>query len=661
MVLGNNNPTQVFKRLLAVSAGFCLADMTLLLWGAPGLLKPSNLSGTFSLLITDILLYAFYFLLLTGLYLFLWFGSFALRLKLSKNKLALIAIIGLPVYLHLLDKLILKMLGIYINPADPFFYVPVLISMAGLWVFLVLVKFISSKTQLKVRVLRSAFRWPGLTGTAFISFIIWALVWGPNINVLSVYDSDQQRAPEKELTVKQVKPDNSAPNFIVVKIEAFRRDDFTQQNVPFLWELAQENIQFSNYITVASATRPSVTSFFTSLYPAQHGCYNLAIGAGKDKATVKVSDSINCLPKILQAGGYQTDMFTSNTLATDPVFGFENVYRRFSSVEPYHFQIPAPESFVGYSFLRKRLNMFRIFNIVSFSPEHSPSYFDASRLNISVFESLRQDISKPRMMYIHYMEPHMPYYHHPYKSVQVNRYSSALKNEIRKAYREELTAIDSGIADLFAELKTNGLLDNSWVLITSDHGEEFLDHNKWGHGKSVFPEVIGVPAILVAPASRYEPMVIDSVVENIDIMPTFAEIAGVEIDEYWEGESLLPLIDKTGQGTDLALAQFDDTKRLWSTAILGQWQVIFREPSGAETMDPAERELQRKVLLFNLEVDPLAQNNLFESEPDKATEMIYLLEDELERLEGSAPMFRGDEQSIDPEQMEQLRALGYVN
>jgi hypothetical protein len=78
-------------------------------------------------------------------------------------------------------------------------------------------------------------------------------------------------------------------------------------------------------------------------------------------------------------------------------------------------------------------------------------------------------------------------------------------------------------------------------------------------------------------------------------------------------------------------------------------------------MDPAERELQRKVLLFNLEVDPLAQNNLFESESEKATEMIYLLEDELERLEGSAPMFRGDEQSIDPEQMEQLRALGYVN
>ncbi|MBT4291921.1 sulfatase, partial [bacterium] len=531
----------------------------------------------------------------------------------------------------------------------------------GLWVFLVLAKFISSKTQIKVRALNRAFRWPGLTGTSFISFLIWALVWGPNINVLSVFDSDQQRAPEKELTVEQGEPNDSAPNFIVLKIEAFRRDDFTQQNVPFLWKLAQENIQFSNYNTVASATRPSVTSFFTSLYPAQHGCYNLAISTGKDKATVKVSDSINCLPKILQAGGYQTDMFTSNTLATDPVFGFENVYRRFSSVEPYHFQIPAPESFVGYSFLRKRLNLLRIFNVVSFSPEHSPSYFDASRLNISVFESLRQDTGKPRMMYIHYMEPHMPYYHHPYKPVQVNRYSSALKDEIRKAYREELTAIDSGIEDLFAELNTNGLLENSWILITSDHGEEFLDHHKWGHGKSVFPEVLGVPAILVAPTSRYEPMVIDSVVENIDIMPTFAEIAGVEFDEYWEGESLLPLIEKTGQGTDLALAQFDDTKRLWSTAILGHWQIIFREPSGAETMDPAERELQRKVLLFNLEVDPLAQNNLFESESEKATEMIYLLEDELERLEGSAPMFRGDEQSIDPEQMEQLRALGYVN
>lgn len=661
MSLENKTANQVFKRLFAVTFGFFLADMILLLSRATGLLKPANLSGTFNLLGTAALVYAFYFVMLVGYYFFFKLGNFTLRLKLSNNKLAVFTIVTLPVYLHLLDKLLFAMLGYYINPADPFFYVPVSISMAGLWVSLVLVKFISSKTQFKVRALNSAFRWPGLTGTAFISFVIWALVWGPDINVLSVYDSDQQRAPEKELTVEQSKPNDSAPNFIVLKIEAFRRDDFTQQNVPFLWELAQDNIQFSNYNTVASATRPSVTSFFTSLYPAQHGCYNLAIGAGKDKATIKVSDSINCLPKILQATGYQTDMFTSNTLATDPVFGFKNVYRRFSSVEPYHFQIPAPESFVGYSFLRKRLNLLRIFNIVSFSPEHSPSYFDASRLNVSVFESLRKDIDKPRMMYIHYMEPHMPYYHHPYKPVQVNRYSSALKDEIRKTYREELTAIDSGIADLFAELKTNGLLENSWVLITSDHGEEFLDHHKWGHGKSVFPEVLGVPAILVAPASKYEPMVIDSVVENIDIMPTFAEIAGIPVDEYWEGESLLPLIEKTGQGTNLALAQFDDTKRLWSTLIKGNWQVIFKEPSGAENMDLAERETQRKIMLFNLAIDPLAQNNLYDSQQAIATEMTYLLEDELERLEGSAPMFRGDEQSIDPEQMEQLRALGYVN
>jgi arylsulfatase A-like enzyme len=658
MALGKKSQTQVFRRLLAVSLGFCIADMILLLFGAPGLLK--NFSGTFNLLGTDVLLYAFYFLMMLGFYFFLLLGNFALRLKLSKNKLAVTTIIGLPFYLHFLDKLILEMLGIYINPANPFFYVPVLISAAGLWVSLVLVRLISNKTQIKIRLLDNAFRWPGLIGVSFLAFVIWSITWGPNINVLSVYDSEQQRAPEKEFVVNETEI-NSGPNFIVVKIEAFRHDDFTQQNVPFLWELAQNNIQFNNYYTVASATRPSVTSFFTSLYPAQHGCYNLAIGAGEDKATVKVSDSINCLPKMLQARGYQTEMFTSNTLSTDPVFGFEKVLRRFSSVDPYKFQIPAPESFVGYSFLRKRLNMFRIFNVIAFSPEHSPSYFDASRLNVSVFESLKQKTDKPRMMYLHYMEPHTPYYHHPYQPVQINKYSAALKSEIRATYREELTAIDSAIENLFAELSSNGLLENSWIMVTADHGEEFLEHNQWGHGKSVFPEVLKVPAILVAPTAHRKSMVIDSVVENIDIMPTFAEIAGVEIDEYWEGESLLPLINETATGTNLALAQFDDSKRLWSTLIKGSWQIIFKEPSGAAEMNPAERETERKILLFNLTVDPLAQNNLFESRQAIATEMTYMLEDELERLEGSAPLFRGDEQSIDPEQMEQLRALGYVN
>ena len=656
---------QVLPRLFAVVLGFFLADTILLFFNAPGLLSPANWGGALNLLGTGVLLYAVYFLILLGFLAMLTAGNFIFRLKFDLPSLAVLTVILTPLYFDIQDRLLLSILGIYINPSNPYFYVPILIALALLLILLVLIRLVLSRSQLDPTSLSRAFRWPGLTGTAFVVFMAYALVWGPRMNVLSVFDADQQRAPEKEYDVeKSGHAADAAPNFIVVKIEAFRRDEFTRENVPFLWQLARDNTWFSNYHVVASATRPSVTSFFTSLYPAQHGCYNLAVGETGEtaQATVKVAETINCLPRILLENGYRTEMYTSNTLATDPVFGFEKVLRRFSSVAPYEFKLPTPQSFVGFSYLRKRLSMFRIFNIIAFSPEHSPSYFDAPRLNTAIEQSLQQAADGPVMMYIHYMEPHMPYYHHPYVPVQINRYSSANKDEVRSTYRGELTAIDGSIAELFGFFDEYGLLGNSWVLITADHGEEFLDHNMWGHGKSVYPEVLGVPAILVAPVPQRRSQVVDSVVESIDIMPTFADIAGIPADEYWEGESLLPLIsDADTTGTDLALAQFDDKKRLWSSAISGDWQVIFREPSGAEELDRSDRQAKRKVMLFYLATDPLAQNDLSETDPDKTAEMTYLLEDELERLEISAPLFRGEEQKIDPEQMKQLRALGYVN
>ena len=656
---------QAVLRLCAVALGFLLADMALLFFRAPGLLSSANWAGSANLLGTGVMLYAVYFLMMLGFYLLLAVASFAFRLKFDMKTLAILTIVLTPLYLHVQHRILTAVLGIYINPADPFFYVPVLISLAVLLAVLVVVRLLLSRLQRGLAALDKAFRWPGLIGTAFGIFVVYALIWGPRINVLSVFDDEQQRAPEAEHFVETGgEAADGAPNLIVVMIEAFRRDEFNRQNVPFLWQLAQNNTWFSNYHVVASATRPSVTSFFTSLYPAQHGCYNLAVGKSSkgEQTTVKVADTINCLPRMLQENGYRTEMFTSNTLATDPVFGFEKVLRRFSSVAPYEFKIPAPESFVGYSFLRSRLSLFRIFNIIAFSPEHSPSYFDASRLNTAIRRSLEQPNDGPVMMYIHYMEPHMPYYHHPYVPVQIIRYAAALKGDVQSAYREELSAIDRAIAELFELFDEKGLLENSWILVTADHGEEFLDHGKWGHGKSVYTEVLGVPAILVEPAAKRKPQVIDSVVESIDIMPTFAEIAGLAADEYWEGESLLPLVSgEVTTGTDLALAQFEDKKHLWSAAISGDWQIILREPHGAEELARADRLADRKVMLFNLAEDPLAMNDLLASEPEKAAEMTILLEDELERLEASAVLFRGDEQGIDPEQMRQLRALGYVN
>ncbi|MFH1842207.1 MAG: sulfatase, partial [bacterium] len=444
--------------------------------------------------------------------------------------------------------------------------------------------------------------------------------------------------------------------------EAFRNDEFNAQNAPFLWQLAQENIWFRNYRVVASATRPSVTSFFTSLYPAQHGCYNLALGQtgqsdASGHASVKVADTIEAFPRLLQDIGYRTLMVTSNGLTADPVFGFEDVFRRFDATEPYRFRIPSFNGFVGFDFLNWKLRLTRIFKIIFFNPEHSTTYFEAPRVNKTVQREMERHDYRPLLLYAHYMEPHSPYYHHPHQATQINFYAPSQRGKLLSAYRSEIRAADQAIAELFAYWELNGMLENTYVFITADHGEEFYDHRNWGHGKSLYPEAISVPAILLLPPDQRRALQIDTAVENIDVSATILDLAGLTVPEIYEGRSLVPLFSDQGAVADFPLdqratfSQFDDGKVFWASMVTNDgWQVIFKG-----------RDENRQTMLFDLKTDPLAKQNLFGQGIATQDSLVNQLTSNLARLEASAPLFQGELEAIDPEQLEQLRALGYVD
>jgi arylsulfatase A-like enzyme len=641
--------------------GFLLADLVILLLRAPGLLLPAHLGGLAALLASGILLYLVYGLFFLGFFVLLYLVGRLLRSRWSSGAVGLAAIVLGIVFLELQIVLQKSMLGMYISLGSPRFYVPTLIVLGGTLLVYAALVLLSRRLSEPPPALARLGSWPGLTGVAAVALLLLTVLGGHDINVLGVYDQAQEREPEKECPAPAgVQPAAGSPNFIVVQIEALRRDLFDAQNTPFLWNLAQENIQFTRYYTVASATRPSVTSLFTSLYPAQHGCYNLALGAmaGADgHATVKVSEAIVTLPRLLQARGYRTLQVTSNGLASDPVFGFEEVYRRFDATDPYRFRLPSFHPFVGFFQLEKYLQLWRIFKVVFFAPDHSSTYFEAARLNETVRRELGKGDDRPFFLYLHYMEPHSPYYFHPYRPVQVNLYTRSQRENILAAYRSELRAADAAVADLFAYLEEAGLRDDTWVFITADHGEEFLDHHGWGHGKSLYPEVIAVPAVLVPPRDRPARREVTEVVESIDIMPTLAGLAGVPIPRDWEGRPLaefVPGIPDTladpEAPRDVAYAQFHDGVVFWASLISGEWQVLLREAHGT-----------RKFMLFNLLDDPLAQRDLAGTGVAREEELVTRLETTLARLEATAERFRGEAVVVDEEHLKQLRALGYVD
>jgi arylsulfatase A-like enzyme len=661
-----NTASGAVRIVLAALVGFLLADMILLSARAPSLLAPAHLTGWLALLASGVILYAVVGLYLTVFFLLLWLLTRLLRLRFSRPALAGLAVVLGPLLLVIQDRLQDRILGMYINMMSPVFYLPTGITLVLLVVVLWLLDRACRRLSAPPSAVRKALAWPWLVVTTMVLFLALSLIFGPRLNILGVYAPQDQRALHRQHPpLQQVVADPRAPNFVILFSEAFRLDHFTPENAPFLWDLAQKNISFDNYYVVSAATRPSLTSFFTSLYPVQHGCYNLALSRaqaaepGPQLTTTKVASSIVSFPLRLQQHGYRTVMVTSNGLAADPAFGFEDVFRRFDAADPYRFQVPALEAFIGFHFLKENLQRWRLFNVIVLSPEHSSTYFDGSRLNRTVLRELSKPDERPFCLYVHYVEPHSPYYRHPYPPVQINIYSPGRRDQVLDAYAAEIRAVDQRIAELCAELASRGLLENTYLFISTDHGEEFYDHGNWGHGKSLYPEIIKVPAVLVPPPALRRPVVVEEVVESIDIPPTITELAGVAAAEFWQGRSLVPLwttaatdslVDEgRSAGPGLAFGQFDDGLVFWASVVQGPWQVLCRG-----------RDQDRKIMLFDLQRDPLAQRDLYGQDLAVEEELVSLLDHKLQDLQASAHMFQGEQEEIDPRLRQQLEALGYV-
>src|SRR5262249_22562701 len=101
---------------------------------------------------------------------------------------------------------------------------------------------------------------------------------------------------------------------------------------------------------------------------------------------------------------------------------------------------------------------------------------------------------------------------------------------------------------LFAELDRRGFLDNALVVIVSDHGEEFIEHGRTSHGRTLYEESVHVPFIVVGPGVAAGRRVAENV-SLIDLAPTLLDLLGLPPEPRFEGRSLAPLV-RPGPGAD---------------------------------------------------------------------------------------------------------------
>ncbi len=216
---------------------------------------------------------------------------------------------------------------------------------------------------------------------------------------------------------------------------------------------------------------------------------------------------------------------------------------------------------------------------------------------------------------------------------------------LRALYDEEVAFVDAQLGRFLAALDRQGQGQPPLVILTSDHGEEFFDHDGFEHGHTMYDELLHVP--LVVRGSGVVPGRVATPVSLVDLYPTVLEWAGVEVRAGLPGRSLGPMLrgDVLAPRPLLAEAPLYGPPR---SAII-HWPF--------KLVRTGRRGPSRHTELFHLGDDPAERHNLADREPELTRRLETTLTAVLGAAQGET---RGNEADLDPQLLEELRSLGYV-
>ncbi len=198
-------------------------------------------------------------------------------------------------------------------------------------------------------------------------------------------------------------------------------------------------------------------------------------------------------------------------------------------------------------------------------------------------------------LWVHYLEPHGPYTQppdtEPFGPEEIDKYDTVIK------------WTDQEIGRLFDYLDASGLAEDTVVVLTGDHGEEFEEHGGTHHGKTLYTESVGVPLIIHVPGLK--PGVRQEPVGHLDIMPTVLDLLGVYEKEWPRiyGRNLTPLLLGENWSEQDFVYVMNTTKRKFTRLDLGIYQ---------STHSLIRKYKKKSYEFYNLDEDYLQQTNLYD-------------------------------------------------
>lgn len=424
----------------------------------------------------------------------------------------------------------------------------------------------------------------------------------------------------------------TARNLVVLVVDTLRADRLSvvepgsRVRAGNLQRWAAEGTAFVDATAPENWTKPSVATLLSGLHPSSH--------AAQSERSMLPPD-VRILPEILRERGFRTACFAANGYVSD-AFGFGRGWDDYKN------------------YIRAGL------------PNRARDVFADAAAWIS-----RRGAGERFFLYIHTIDPHVPYappreylrlydaggYEGPVRATETSRLLERIKlgqvalgerdrRRLEALYDAEITYHDDHVPRLYEALAAAGVLHETLVVVTSDHGEEFFERGSVGHGHTLYRELIHVPLFFRLPGLFPAGARIAGPVGLVDVLPTAMETLGLPPHPPAQGRSLLDAAWGEVMGTEAAFSEFLEQQR----AVTGsRHKLIVR--GGVPR-------------LFDLQRDPGERRDVSGAEPIALRAMVALLSRHLERqeLEGRAEeVLRPSRPAeIDSRLEEQLRALGYL-
>jgi arylsulfatase A-like enzyme len=296
---------------------------------------------------------------------------------------------------------------------------------------------------------------------------------------------------------------------------------------------------------------------------------------------------------------------------------------------------------------------------------------DILRMNQEVLPWLEKNHEQRFFLYVHYIDPHIPYAPPArYREEFDQDHGFVLFNERKQKvgvdlYDGEIRYSDDGIAELVAKLKELDAWENTLFVLTSDHGEEFFEHDVLGHGFSLYQEVVQVPLILRGPGVPAG-KVVEEPVQILDLPATVLALAGTDLTELGDGSSFHARLAEDAPGVEPELflesefGQDDSNHRefVFTGVRKGSWKLVLTEENSF--FPPSDPRYGREAL-YDLSADPAERRNLFLQREHEA-----LVKELLDEMRKHAKFLQEQgfrdrpPATLSPEIEASMKALGYL-